>query len=58
MKILKINVFTLIVIALLNCGSVFAWDDKSTHPALTKSAIDHLEETGWENSGDTILIKG
>lgn len=47
MKNLKTNIFIIIVIALLNYSLAFAWEDKTTHPALTDRAIKHLQETGW-----------
>ena len=47
MKILKINFFTVIVIALLNSSVALAWNDKITHPALTDRAIKYLERTYW-----------
>jgi len=50
MKNLIINVFIIIVVALLNCSVVFAWDDKVTHPALTQEAIEKLRGNGWLES--------
>jgi hypothetical protein len=43
----KTNVAIFILLFILKGSVVFAWNDKVTHPNLTKSAIEKLRGTGW-----------